>query len=106
LRLITTEHDEVAWASGALSGTAGTSSVLYFPENVLIVKNKSGTNIQNQINPATGLPYGTAVLNYVTTQDFPSTSSLWSPVGAILLTTQLIPIRNEYTTSPVRLGNT
>ena len=94
----------VAWAGGALSGTSGTSSVLYFPENVLVVKNKSGTNIQNQINPATGAPYSTAVLNYVTTQDYNSTGSLWSPVSAIVLTTQLIPIRNEYTSSPVALG--
>lgn len=95
---------QTAWASGALSGTAGTSTILYLPENVLIVKNKSGTNIQNQINPATGQPYTTPVLNYVTTQDYNSTGSLWSPVSALILTTQLIPIRNEYTSSPVALG--
>ena len=96
--------NEVSWATGSLSG-GGLTDVLYLPENVLIVTNKSGTNIQNQINPATGAPYGTPVLNYVTTQDYNSTTSLWSPVGAIVLTTQLIPVRNEYTSAPVLLGS-
>jgi len=98
-------YQNVAWASGALSGSIGTATILYFPENVLVVTNKTGTNIQNQINPATGQPYSTPRLNYVTTQDYNSTSSLWSPVGAIILTTQLIPIRNEYTCAPVLLGD-
>lgn len=100
-------QDEVVWGNGwnnPIGAGGRASSVLYQPENTLIVRNKTGTNIQNMINPATGLPYSTAQLNYVSTQDFPSTGSLWSPIGAIVLTTQLLPIRSEFTSAPVSLG--
>lgn len=100
-------QDEVVWGNGwnnPIGAGGRASSVLYQPENTIIVRNKTGTNIQNMINPATGLPFSTAQLNYVSTQDFPSTSSLWSPVGAIVLTTQLLPIRSEFTSAPVSLG--
>jgi hypothetical protein len=33
-----------------------------------------------------------------------SVDTLWSPVGAIVLTSQLLPIRNEFTSAPVALG--
>jgi len=101
-------QDEVIWGNGWNNprGAGGrASSELYQPENTIIVRNKTGTNIQNMINPATGLPYSTAQLNYVSTQDFPSTGSLWSPIGAIVLTTQLLPIRSEFTSAPVSLGS-
>jgi hypothetical protein len=98
--------ETTGWATGVLYGVAGTTTNLLFPENVLIVRNKTGTNVQNEINPATGQPYSTARLNYVTTQDYTSTGTLWSPVSGIVLTTQLIPIRNEYVSSPIALGDT
>lgn len=101
-------QDEVVWGNGwnnAIGAGGRAASVLYQPENTIIVRNKTGTNIQTSIDPATGLPYTpTAQLNYVSTQDFPSTGSLWSPVGAIVLTTQLLPIRSEFTSAPVALG--
>ncbi len=100
-------QDEVVWGNGWNNPNgigARSSYVLYQPENTIIVRNKTGTNIQNMINPATGLPFSTAKLNYVSTQDFPSTNSLWSPIGAIVLTTQLLPIRSEFTSAPVSLG--
>jgi hypothetical protein len=101
-------QDEVVWGNGwnnAIGGGGRAASVLYQPENTIIVRNKTGTNIQTSIDPTTGLPYTpTAQLNYVSTQDFPSTGSLWSPIGAIVLTTQLLPIRSEFTSAPVALG--
>jgi hypothetical protein len=101
-------QDQVVWGNGwnnAIGSAGRASSVLYQPENTIIVRNKTGTNIQNMINPATGLPYSPAQLNYVSTQDFCSTGSLWSPIGAIVLTTQLLPIRSEFTSAPVVLGS-
>jgi hypothetical protein len=101
-------QDEVVWGNGwnnPIGAGGRASSELYQPENTIIVRNKTGTNIQNMINPATGLPFSTAQLNYVSTQDFPSTGSLWSPIGAIVLTTQLLPIRSEFTSAPVSLGS-
>lgn len=103
-----TNYDTIYFGSGKpwVSGFAGatTAQQLFYPENFMIVRNKTGTNIQTSINPATGLPYSTAQLNYVSTQDFISVDSLWSPVGGIILTTQLLPIRNEFTSAPVALG--
>jgi hypothetical protein len=92
----------VPW-QGAVSYSTGLQ--LYYPENTLVVRNKSGTNIQSMINPATGGPYTTPLLNYVTTQDYPSTTTLWSPVQSIVLVTQFIPIRNEYTSATITLGD-
>jgi len=96
--------DEVPWAMG-FDDLTGVQKQLYEPENTLLVRNKSGTNVQNVISPTTGLPYVPALLNFVTTQDFESTSTLWSPVGGIVLTTQLLPLRNEFVSSPVAFGS-
>jgi hypothetical protein len=95
---------EIPWAVGYDDASA-VPKQLYEPENILLVRNKSGTNIQNEINPASGQPYAVPILNYVTTQDFESTSTLWSPVGAIVLTTQLLPVRNEFVSGPVAFGS-
>jgi hypothetical protein len=96
--------DQVVWGT-AVAGPAGNSTTVYLPENTLIVRNKSGTNVQTAIDPSTGLPYSPAQLSYVTTQDFEGTSSLWSPVSSIVLTTTLIPIRSEFVSAPVALGS-
>jgi hypothetical protein len=95
-------YNQTAWQTGA--NTLSTSTQLYLPENTLIVRNKTGTNILNQIDPTTGVAYSTPVLRFVTTQDFLSTDTLWSPVQSIVLTTNMIPIRNEFVSAPVRLG--
>ena len=80
----------------------GTAKDVYLPSNTLIVRNKSGTNI---INPLASTGLATTPPLYVSTQDFESVSTLWSPVGGIVLTTQLIPVRNEFTSAPVALGS-
>jgi hypothetical protein len=92
----------VEW-TGAVSYFTGLQ--LYLPENTLVVRNKTGTNIQSMIDPTTGGPYSPALLNYVSTQDYPSTTTLWSPVQSIVLVTQFIPIRNEYTSATLALGD-
>ena len=95
--------DEIVWGT-SVSGPEGINTTVYLPENTLIVRNKTGTNIQTQINPATGRPYTVPLLSYVSTQDFDSLSTLWSPVSSIVLTTTLIPIRSEFVSAPVTLG--
>lgn len=97
--------DQIIWGAGSdVSGPDGVNSTVYIPEETLIVRNKHGTNVQSAIDPSTGLPYVTPNLSYVTTQDFESTSTLWTPVGSIVLTTTLIPIRSEFVSGPVVLG--
>ena len=96
-------QQSTVWVSSG-GGTTSGSQVLYLPENTLIVRNKTGTNIQSMIDPTTGLAYATAKLNWVTVQDFLSTTSLWSPVDSIVLTTTMLPVRNEYVSGPVTSG--
>jgi hypothetical protein len=95
--------DQIVWGTD-VSGPAGESTTVYLPENTLIVRNKTGTNVQTQINPATGRPYTSPLLSYVTTQDFQSLDTIWSPVSSIVLVTTLIPIRSEFVSAPVTLG--
>lgn len=87
------------------------SSITYYPENIIAVRNKSGTNIQLSVDPSTGLGYTSApssrqlsYITYVITQDFQSTGSLWSPIADIVLTTTSIPVRNEFVTAPSKFG--
>ena len=91
------------WAASG-GGTTSGAQVVYLPENIMIVRNKTGTNVQSMIDPTTGLAYATAKLNWVTVQDFQSTTSLWSPVDSIVLTTTMLPVRNEYVSGPITLG--
>lgn len=37
-------------------------------------------------------------------QDYSSIDTLWSPIGAIVFTTSLLPVINEYTGEPLRFG--
>jgi len=54
-------------------------------------------------------PQGNPNINYSsywinTTQDYPSTSTLWSPIESIVFTSVLLPIQNEQTAPPNALG--
>jgi hypothetical protein len=42
---------------------------------------------------------------WVITQDYTSTDSLWSPVGSIVFTSTLLPVKTEATGAPVILGD-
>jgi hypothetical protein len=89
----------------------GPTSDTTYPENLMVTRNKAGTNIQLAIDPTTGVGYDAAptstellYISYVTTMDFNATGSLWSPIAEIVLTTQNIPVRNEYVSAPIRGG--
>ena len=51
-----------------------------------------------------GDPAGTDEDFYMNLQEYPSTDTLWSPIGGIVFTTSLLPIVNEYTGEPLRFG--
>lgn len=67
--------------------------------NNILIYNKFGTNIyQKQLpTPGTAPVYLATKSYYVMTQDYNSTSNLWSPVDALTFTTSLLPIVPEQT---------
>jgi hypothetical protein len=77
---------------------------LYYPENVVQV---NPSKILNTILLGQPFPSGTpASLPYYThvTQDYESTSSLWSPVQSIVIGTTFITVREEYSGTPITIG--
>lgn len=58
------------------------------------------SNIQNVGAP----PAPTARSYWVMTQDYATTSSLWSPVESLVFTSTMLPLAFEQTGNPVRLG--
>jgi hypothetical protein len=69
--------------------------------NEILFPNKA---FQNLVQLGTPVPAALQGPFWVATQDFESTSSLWSPVGAITFVTTLLPIRTEATGAPLFLG--
>ena len=61
--------------------------------------------------PASHLEYGAGAgtgeprIFYTIEQDYPSTSTLWSPIESIVFTTTLIPVVNEFVGAPARFGD-
>lgn len=72
-------------------------------EYELTVRNILGQNIASQQSPSPTAPAPTTKY-YVMTQDYPSTSNLWSPIASIVFTTNLIPIQAEQTSEPISVG--
>ena len=78
---------------------------LYQPENVVQISPPNSQISTLQLSspfPAstpTSLPYYT-----VLTQDYESTSSLWSPVNSIVIATTFITVREEYSGTPITIG--
>lgn len=64
--------------------------------NQIVIQNLLGTN--KYTDPDTTLVW------YKTTQDYNSTSSLWSPISAIVFTSTLIPVFPENTGQPIVYG--
>lgn len=56
------------------------------------------------------LPYGRVAGNqiylYTFPQDYPSIGNMWNPVDAIVVTTGITPIEDDYTMAPTILGDT
>lgn len=77
---------------------------LYYPENVVQVDLSSGNASRQTLQtifPSTEIGSVYAVL----VQDYESTSSLWSPVASIVIGTQFITVREEYSGTPITIGN-
>ncbi len=66
----------------------------------LLVRNNLGTNYYSP-------PVGSGVTGnyFVITQEYPSTSNLWSPVDAIVFSSALMPVIPEAVGDPIFLGN-
>ena len=77
---------------------------LYYPENVVDVDLSAGNYAVKTLQSL--FPSATAGTQYVVlTQDFESTSSLWSPVASIVVGTQFITVREEYSGTPITIGS-
>ena len=60
--------------------------------------------VYSYLGANTYTPTGSIIAYWAMTQDYPSTSSLWSPVGSIVFTTSFLPIINEQTTAVIPAG--
>jgi hypothetical protein len=93
-------------SSGAL-GPFAVTPVGY--SNEIVVANKNYTNILDLRPVPVGpsllpIPATEAQIFWTITQDYESTSSLWSPISSVVFTSSLLPIRNEYTGAPIVFG--
>jgi hypothetical protein len=76
---------------------------LYYPENVVQVDLSAGNySIETLQSLFPSSEVGTQYV--VLVQDFQSTSSLWSPVASIVIGTQFISVREEYSGTPITIG--
>lgn len=86
------------------------SLVVNSPDSELDYLIKTGSVFyQNIVNVPAAVPTPTTTTSYwVMTQDFPSTSTLWSPIDAIVFNSALIPLVFEQSSQPVVFsdGNT
>jgi hypothetical protein len=57
-------------------------------------------------NPLFLIPPTKQALYWIVKQDYNSTNSLWTPVQSIVFTSTLLPIKKEYTSKPLLLGDT
>lgn len=96
------------------------SSLNYLYTNEILFSNKQYTNFLNNnpnlqniqsvpppiYNPFFLIPTEKQNLYWITKQDYVSTDSLWSPISSIVFTSTLLPLKKEYTASPILLGAT
>jgi len=76
---------------------------LYYPENVVKVDLSAGNAVIETLQSV--FPSSTSGSQYVIlTQDYESTSSLWSPIASIVVGTQFITVRGEYSGTPITIG--
>lgn len=89
---------------GGPSGNAFSGAVLT-PSgyvNEILFPNKEFQNLKTLVAPVPASYQGSY---WVATQDFESTSSLWTPIASIVFITTLLPIRTEATGAPVFFGS-
>jgi len=86
--------------------------------NEILFQNDNYTNILNNnpflqglqsvpppaYNPYFLIPTIKQRLYWISKQDYNSTNSLWSPISAIVFTSTLLPVKKEYASQPVSVG--
>jgi hypothetical protein len=94
------------------------ATVAYDYTNEILFTNQQFTNILNNnpflqnyqgvppptYNPLFFIPTENQNLYWIARQDYNSTNSLWSPISAIVFTSTLLPVKNEYTAKPLTIG--
>ena len=108
------------WPSGLIPiGTNGLSAVDSDYTTEILFLNQQYTNILNNnpllqnnasvpppaYNPLFFAPADKQNLYWISKQDYNSTNSLWSPCSAIVFTSTLLPIKNEYIAKTLTLGD-
>ena len=95
------------------AANAVTGGQAYYPENVIKINvlpnllTSDGTDQTAPVNlksPFTTSHTSATATYYVITQDFESTSTLWSPVASIIVATTFITVREEYSGTPITIG--
>ena len=87
-----------------------TNEILFLNQNFTNILNNNPLlqNLQSvpppAYNPFFLIPTDKQNLYWISKQDYNSTNSLWSPVSAIVFTSTLLPVKNEYTSKPLVLG--
>jgi hypothetical protein len=99
--------------------TTGTAVTPTLYTNEILFTNENYTNILNNnptlqgfnavpppaYNPYFLIPPEKQHLYWVIKQDYDSIGSLWSPIASIVFTSTLLPVKNEYTATPLILGS-
>ena len=78
---------------------------LYYPENIVEITLPRCK--YNKYDVGSAFPSLSPISEpyyIVSTQDFESTSSLWSPVSSLVIGTTLLKVRNEYNGTPITIG--
>ena len=76
--------------------------VFIHPENIELATDNRGVVAPAVVAPAIS---GTGEVFYVNSQDYESTSSLWSPIESIVFVSTLLPVIKEQTGQPIRFGD-
>ena len=75
----------------------------YYAE--IVFSNQLYKNLLDNQNPLlTYIPASDKWLYWIETQEYISTSNLWSPVASIVFTSTLLPLKTEGTGQPIRFG--
>jgi hypothetical protein len=86
--------------------TTTDSSINTLQSNRMNVFNKLNTNIYIPPTPSVSPAFKTlAAAYYLMLQNYTNTSTLWSPISSIAITSNSLPVHNENTSTPIIYGN-
>jgi hypothetical protein len=86
------------------TGTAYSYEILFQNQNYANILNHSST-YNAAVSIFQAIPARSRNLYWISTQDYNSTNSLWSPCSAIVFTSVLLPIKKEFVGKPLLLGD-